>query len=268
MDLLKAAALGVVEGLTEFIPVSSTGHLILAGRWMGEVGPRADLFVVLIQLGAILAVVWHYRRRFLACLPWTVTTPCQAADGRRLLVLLFLATLPVVLIGLFTHRWVLDHLFRPVIVAWSLVAGGIGMLATERWRRPPVVYLAGHLSGAASVGIGLSQVIALVPGVSRSAATICGAMALGVARPAAVEFSFLLAVPAIVGASALELHTHRALLHLSDLPVYLVGIGTAFVSAKVAIRLFLKMASGHNLSGFAWYRIALGVIVLCGLWCG
>lgn len=268
-DLVRAVTLGLVEGATEFIPVSSTGHLILVGHWLGFVGARAAVFEIVIQLGAILAVVWQYPwqyREMLAGRLRDLVLPdrpgADPAGARRLVLALTVAFLPAAVVGFLTHRWITAHLFTPATVAWALVGGGVLMWAVESRRRRPRVETVSGLPLGTAFRIGLAQVASLLPGVSRSAATIMGALVLGVARPAAAEFSFLLAIPVMVAATALGLFSDVGLLRAADVPVFVAGFVTAFVSALFAIRFLLRFVGRHDFRGFALYRIVVGVVIL------
>ncbi len=258
MDYVNALILGLVEGITEFLPVSSTGHLILTGEALGFVGERAKVFEIFIQLGAILAVLWIYRATFTrVALRFT-----RDADARRLLVNLIVAFLPAAVVGLLAHRWIKAHLFGPVTVGAALIAGGVAILLVERLHQRATVERVDQLKTSTALGIGLAQVLSLVPGVSRSGATIMGGLALGLSRPAATEFSFFLAAPVMVAATLFDLLTSRDALTRADAPLFAVGFVAAFVSAVVVVRLFLRYVGRHTFAGFAWYRIALGIAVL------
>ncbi|HEU4697973.1 MAG TPA: undecaprenyl-diphosphate phosphatase [Gemmatimonadales bacterium] len=259
-DLVAAALLGLVEGATEFIPVSSTGHLILAGEALGFVGARAKVFEIFIQLGAILAIVVIYWRKLVGLLGAARREP----RATRLLVNLFVAFLPLALIGLVTHDWITEHLFRPVVVATALVVGGVLILVIERFHPRPSVTEVDDLPVGTAAGIGLAQALALIPGTSRSGATIMGGYAMGLSRAAATEFSFLLAVPVMVVATVYELLKSLSLLTAADVPVFAVGFVTAFLSALVVVRVFLTFVSRHSFAVFAWYRIVFGGVLL--LW--
>ena len=262
MDLLlyiKAAILGVVEGATEFIPVSSTGHLIVAQSLLGFTGARENAFIIFIQLGAILAVVWLYRRRIAE---W-IWNGDRAGEAWRLLLNLFVATLPAIVIGLPTHGWIEAHFFRPVPVALALVAGGAAILLVERFHRPPEVGALERIPLRTAFGVGLIQVLSILfPGVSRSGATILGGMALGLSRPAAAEFSFFLALPAMAGSSLVELAGAREALAWSDAPLFAVGFFVSFGVALAVIRALLAFVARHSFVPFAWYRFAAGAAVL------
>jgi undecaprenyl-diphosphatase len=258
LQLAKAAVMGVVEGATEFIPVSSTGHLILAGEWLGFTGPQASTFEIVIQLGAILAVVWLYRSKVFG----TLAAAPHDAGARRFLVSLFLAFLPSALVGALVHGWIKDHLFNPLTVAWALVAGGAVILFIERWNPPERITRPEEVPAERSLGIGLAQVLSLFPGVSRSGATIMGARCLGLSRSAATEFSFFLAIPTMVAASGYDLVKSRHLLSAADWPTFAVGFIVSFFSAIVVVRAFLGFVARHTFVPFAWYRIAFGGLLL------
>jgi undecaprenyl-diphosphatase len=257
--LLKAALLGLVEGATEFIPVSSTGHLILAQECLGLAGRKEDAFIVFIQLGAILSVVWLYRQKFTHLLMhWR-----RDMRARGLLVNLVIATLPAVIIGLPTADWIEAHLFRPLPVVLALVAGGLAILLIERWHRPPTVDSVDGIPAPKALQVGVLQVLAVVfPGVSRSGATIMGGLAVGLSRRSATEFSFFLAVPAMLGAALVKMAGVRDLIVVSDLPTFGLGFVVSFLSALVVVRALLRFVSHHSFVPFAWYRIALGALLL------
>src|SRR5262245_15780742 len=185
MDLLRAIVLGIVEGVTEFLPVSSTGHLILAGHWLNFEGEQAKTFEVFIQLGAILAVMWEYRRTLIAVV---VRLPSDR-NARRFAINLMVAFLPAAIVGLLAHDWIKEHLFTPITVAWALIVGGVGILLVERFRPGVRVERVDEIQPATALSIGLAQVLSLFPGVSRSGATIMGGLVVGLSRPAATEFS-------------------------------------------------------------------------------
>jgi undecaprenyl-diphosphatase len=258
--LAKAAVLGIVEGVTEFLPVSSTGHLILAGAWLGFTGETAKTFEIFIQLGAILAIVWLYRRRIGQLVGSLGTDP----SSRRFALSLLVAFLPAALVGVALHDFIKRHLFTPVVVASAFVVGGVVILLIERWRPPARIHYAEDTAPSTALGIGLAQVLSLIPGTSRSGATIMGAYCLGLARKAAAEFSFFLAIPVMVAATGFELVKSRYLLHAADVGVFAVGFLTAFASALVVVRAFVAYIGRHTFRPFAWYRIAFGVLLL--LW--
>jgi undecaprenyl-diphosphatase len=255
----QAVILGIVEGVTEYLPVSSTGHLILAGEWVGLQGPVASTFEIFIQLGAVLAVVWHYRARL-----WTVTTRIAAPEGKAFLLPLFVAFLPAAVVGLVLHGWIKEHLFHPLVVAGALVVGGVIILVLERIQVTAKVEDAERVPVRTAFGIGLAQILSLIPGTSRSATTILSGYALGCTRRAATEFSFLLAIPVLGAATLYDLYGSRALLSSGDLMMFGVGTVVAFATALVVIRGFLRYVSGHDFRPFAWYRIGFGIVV--ALW--
>lgn len=257
-DLLRAVILGIVEGVTEFIPVSSTGHLILAGHWLGFTDERAKTFEVFIQLGAILAVVWAYRARFVQALRGL---PGQEVS-RRFALNLAVAFLPAAIVGFLARDLIKAHLFRPEVVAWALVVGGIVMLLIEARRPAVTVADVDGLQPRTALGVGIAQILSLVPGVSRSGATIMGGYLLGLSRPAAAEFSFFLAVPVMFAATGYDLWKSRDVLSAADAPVFLVGFVVAFVSALLVLRAFIAFISRRSFASFAWYRIAFGLGLL------
>lgn len=255
----QAILLGIVEGITEYLPVSSTGHLIIAGELVGLTGPLAATFEIFIQLGAVLAVVWHYRARL-----WTVATRLGAPEGRAFWLPLLVAFLPAAVIGLLIHDWVKAVLFSPLVVAGALVVGGVLILIIERVHPVDRITDAARMPLRTALGIGLAQVLSLIPGTSRSATTILSGYLLGCSRQAATEFSFYLAIPVLGAATLYDLYKSRALLAHQDLMMFAVGTVTAFVVALVVIRAFLKYVSGHDFRAFAWYRIGFGLVV--ALW--
>lgn len=260
---LQATLLGIVEGATEFIPVSSTGHLILAQNLLGFTGKKENAFAIFIQLGAILAVVWLYRQKILD-LTWNWR---RKPEGRRLVINLVVATLPAVVIGLPTEGWIEAHFFKPLPVAMALVLGGVAILAIEHFYRTPSVTSMDHIPLKKAFGVGVIQVLAILfPGVSRSGATIMGGLTLGLSRTAATEFSFFMAIPAMVGASAVKLYGARATLAWSDVPFFSIGFVVSFVVALFVIRALLAYVSRHAFTPFAWYRIVFGALFLGFAW--
>ncbi len=262
MDFLSALILGLVEGVTEFIPVSSTGHLIVVGDWLHFTGERAKVFEIFIQLGAILAVVWLYRstiRR--VALDWK-----GDPASRRLIVNLMIAFLPAAIVGFLAHHWITEHLFNPRTVAGALVAGGFGILLIEGSKPATTLAEVEGMPASKALGIGLAQVLSLFPGVSRSGATIMGGYLLGLSRTAATEFSFFLAIPVMFAATLFELVQSRALLSVADLPVFALGFVTAFVSALLVVKVFLGYVSRSSFAVFAWYRIGFGAALFALYW--
>lgn len=261
--LLKAALLGIVEGVTEFIPVSSTGHLIIVQDWLGFTGKKENAFTVFIQLGAILAVVWLYRQKLFSAL-WNWRKDKAAW---RLIVNLILGTLPAVVVGLPTEDWIEAHFFKPFPVALALVGGGAAILAIERWYQRPLVRSVDGISHRTALLIGVFQVLAIVfPGVSRSGATILGGMAVGLSRVAAAEFSFFLAIPAMFGASLLKMGGIVDVMTPADIPMFGVGFMVSGVSALLVIKGLLAFVSKNSFTVFAWYRIVFGVGLLWMYW--
>jgi undecaprenyl-diphosphatase len=257
-EFLKAFILGIVEGATEFIPVSSTGHLILAGEWLNFEGDVATTFDIFIQLGAILAIVWIYRSRILAAVRYWRTEPA----ARRLIINLAIAFVPAAAVGFFFHGWIREHLFGPVTVAGALVAGGIAILVIERWKPAVRTEHVDDVTHGSALGVGLAQVLSLFPGVSRSGATIMGGLSIGLSREAATEFSFFLAIPVMFAATLFDLVQHRDVLNGSAVPLLAIGFLTAFLSAIVVVKAFVRFVSSHDFTLFAWYRILFGGLLL------
>ncbi len=256
--LIKAVVLGLVEGATEFVPVSSTGHLIVVSEWLGQVDARAKTFDIFIQLGAILAIVWLYRLR----LTRIVLAARHDPSSRRFLGNLILAFLPAAIVGLLAHDWIKERLFNTSVVAWALVVGGIFILLIERWRPTVRITEVGEVPAGTAIGIGLAQVLSLIPGTSRSGATIMGGYALGLSRTAATEFSFFLAIPVMFAATLYDLLKSWGALSASDFPFFAVGFLVSFLSAALVVKAFLAYVSRHSFTVFAWYRIVLGVLLL------
>ncbi|HYJ81142.1 MAG TPA: undecaprenyl-diphosphate phosphatase [Longimicrobiaceae bacterium] len=260
---LKAVILGLVEGITEFIPVSSTGHLILVQDWLGFQGKKENAFIVFIQLGAILAVVWLYRAKFIGVVKNLRTDPA----ARRLALNLVIATVPAVVVGLPTEDWIEAHLFKPFPVALALVLGGVAILLVERFFTRPRIGIADDIPVKTALGVGIIQVLAIIfPGISRSGATILGGLTLGLSRTAATEFSFFLAVPAMFGASVIKMGDVASVMTPADVPVFGVGFVVAFLSALVVIRGLIRYVSRHDFRPFAWYRIVFGIVLIAVYW--
>jgi undecaprenyl-diphosphatase len=261
-DLLTAAVLGVVEGLTEFLPVSSTGHLIVAGSLLGYTGDRAKLFEIVIQAGAILAVCWEFRAKLLA-VAGGVFHDCSA---QRFVLNLFVAFLPAAVLGLAFSKAIKAHLFAPVPVASAFIVGALVILwAERRQRRNPATVRIDSVDAIRwtdALKIGCAQALALIPGTSRSGATIIGGMLFGLSRTAATEFSFFLAIPTLFAATVYELVKNRDLLAGGDLSMIAIGFVVAFVSAFFVVRWLLRYVAHHDFVPFAWYRIAFGVAIL------
>ncbi len=256
--LLKALILGVVEGLTEFLPISSTGHLILVGSLLNFNGEIGKVFEVVIQAGAMLAIILEYRRKFAS----VALGVFREAAARKFILNLVIAFLPAALLGLLLSKYIKQVLFRPVPVAAAFVAGAFVILWVERRNLRVRVEHVDSMSTGDAFKVGLAQTLALIPGTSRSGATIIGGMMFGLSRRAATEFSFFLAVPTLLAAAAYDLFKHRGLLHKQELGVFALGFVTAFVSAFLCIRWLLRYISRHNFNAFAWYRIGFGVLIL------
>jgi undecaprenyl-diphosphatase len=258
--LLLAALMGVVEGVTEFIPVSSTGHLIFVGHVLG-VGTPTGTFEVVIQLGAILAIVWLYRARLFGAVAAAGSSPA----ARRFILNVLLAFLPAAVIGALLARFITSVLFSPWVVAVSLIVGGFAIFAIERWKPRPLIREVDDFGPLLALAIGVCQVVSMIPGVSRAGATIMGAMLLGVDRKPATEFSFFLAIPTMIGASAYELYENQAALSNADMLQIAVGFVVAFISAVVVVRVFVSFVQRSDFRPFAWYRIAAGLAMIAAL---
>jgi len=263
--LVKAAIMGIVEGLTEFLPISSTGHLILAGHLLGLQGERDKVFEIAIQTGAILAVIivyWQKIRSTMAALP-------SEREAQAFALNVLVAFIPAIVLGLAFGKLIKEHLFTPGVVATTFILGGFVILWAEGRHHPKVrIQEAEQMRWTDALKLGLVQCLALVPGTSRSGATIIGGMLLGLSRKAATDFSFYLAIPTLIGAGAYSLVKERASLSADDLPMFLVGLLFSFVSAWLCVRWLLRYISTHDFKPFAWYRIAFGLIVLLTSWTG
>jgi undecaprenyl-diphosphatase len=268
MLLLKAAVMGVVEGLTEFLPISSTGHLILAGALLGFDDEKAKVFDIAIQTGAIFAVIIVYWQKISSTV---VALPTQRL-ARRFVLNVFIAFVPAVVLGLLFGKAIKAHLFTPTVVASTFIIGGIIILWVEGWGRKPLheghpddhvrIINVESMTPLDALKVVLVQCLAMVPGTSRSGATIIGGMLLGMSRKAATDFSFYLAIPTLIGAGAYSLYKERALLSMADLPMFVVGLVFSFLSAWACVRWLLRYISTHNFVPFAWYRIGFGAVVL------
>ena len=254
-EFVYALILGVVEGITEFLPISSTGHLILASALLGATDERWKVFNIVIQTGAMLAVVWEYRARFFRI---------DVALYRNLIV----AFIPAAVIGLVFSKFIKSHLFHAVPVALAFIVGGVIILLVERRSFTPRVEETRAMTWLDALKVGFAQCFALIPGTSRSGATIIGGMLFGLSRRAATEFSFFLAVPTLVAAGGYDLFKNRALLSAHDAPIFGVGLVVAFISAFVVIRWLIRYVATHDFKPFAWYRIVFGLLVLLTAWAG
>jgi undecaprenyl-diphosphatase len=248
-DLVNALILGVVDGLTEFLPISSTGHLILAADLLGATEERWTVFNLVIQTGAMLAVVWEYRARFFRI-------------DQRLYANLVVAFIPAAVLGLVLGGFIKSHLFHAVPVAIAFIVGGLIIFWVDRGERASRIQEAKDMSWRDALKVGFAQCFALIPGTSRSGATIIGGMLFGLSRKAATEFSFFLAVPTLIAAGAYDLLKHRALFSAAHLGELVLGLVVSFVSAFVVIRWLIRYVATHDFRWFAWYRIAFGIAVL------
>jgi len=261
MDLwtaIQALILGVVEGLTEFLPISSTGHQIIVADLLDFGGERAMAFNIIIQLGAILAVVWEFRRKILDVV---IGLPTQRT-AQRFTANLLIAFLPAVVLGVIFADLIHHYLFNPITVATALVVGGVVMLWAERRQHSVRAETVDDMTWKDALKIGFTQCLAMIPGTSRSGSTIIGGLLFGLSRKAATEFSFFLAMPTMVGAAVYSGYKYRELFQASDLPVFAVGFVTAFIFAMIAVKGLLKFIASHSYAAFAWYRIAFGLLIL------
>jgi len=262
--LLKALVLGVVEGLTEFLPISSTGHLILAGDLLGFNDEKAKVFEIVIQTGAMLAVVWEYRERFGRALVGLA----RDRAAQRFALNLVVAFIPAAALGLAFSKLIKAYLFHAVPVALAFVAGGLVILWVEKRQRRATVENVDDMTWRDALKVGIAQAFALIPGTSRSGATIIGGMLFGLSRRAATEFSFFLAVPTLIAAGAYDFWKNRTLFNSGDLGIFAVGSVAAFASAFLCVRWLLRYIASHDFTPFAWYRIVFGAVVLFTAYAG
>ena len=265
MLLAKAAAMGVVEGLTEFLPISSTGHLILAGALLGFDDDKAKVFDIAIQTGAIFAVILVYWEKIRS----TAKAFRYQVEAQRFVLNVFIGFLPAVVLGLLFGKLIKEHLFTPWVVATTFIVGGFIILWAEK--RPPSsvrIRAVEDMRGRDALWVGLVQCLAMIPGTSRSGATIIGGMLLGLSRKAATDFSFFLAIPTLIGAGVYSLYKERALLSVEDIPMFATGLVVSFISAWICVKWLLKYIATHSFEIFAWYRIAFGIVVLATAWTG
>ena len=258
MMTLQAALLGLVEGLTEFLPVSSTGHLILLSDLLGFVGPGSKLFEIVIQLGAILAVCWVYRAKLLA----TALHLHDQVGARHFAGVILAAFLPSMVVGVFAYKTIKEVLFSPVIVSVMLILGGIAMLLIEKFRPQPRIHASEDISLKRAFAIGLFQCLAMIPGMSRAAATIMGGMIMGIDRKTATEFSFFLAIPTMIAATVYDLYKNRQDLTVDGMSLIAIGFICAFVTALIVVRTAIGFVGRHGFAPFAIYRIILGFVML------
>ncbi|MFZ2737494.1 MAG: undecaprenyl-diphosphate phosphatase [Burkholderiaceae bacterium] len=266
--LIKAVVMGVVEGLTEFLPISSTGHLILAGALLGFEDEKSKVFNIAIQTGAILAVIIVYWQKIRATL---IALPNQK-QAQLFALNILIAFIPAVVLGLLFGTMITAHLFTPVVVASTFILGGFVILWAERRQLQmsagPRIQEVEQMTALDALKLGLVQCLAMIPGTSRSGATIIGGMLLGLSRKASVDFSFYLAIPTLIGAGAYSLYKERALLSWADLPLFAVGLLFSFISAWLCVRWLLRYIASQSFVGFAWYRIVFGLVVLATAWSG
>ena len=266
MDLLliKAFILGLVEGATEFLPVSSTGHLILVGELLDFNDEKGKVFEIAIQLAAILAVCWEYRAKLIEVFAGLFSR----VEAQRFLLNLFVAFLPAAILGLLFIKGIKHYLFHAVPVALAFIVGGVLILWAERRKHDIRIQNVEDMRWQDALKVGLAQCLALIPGTSRSGATIIGGLFFGLSRRAATEFSFFLAIPVMFAATFYEMYEHRDLLSGNDLAMFGVGFAASFVSAFYAVRGLLRYISSHDFSAFAWYRIGFGLLVLATSYSG
>ena len=266
--LIKAAIMGIVEGLTEFLPISSTGHLILAGSLLGFDDDKAKVFDIAIQTGAIFAVILVYWQKIRD----TVVSLPTDKQAQQFALNVLIAFIPAVVLGLLFGKAIKAHLFTPVVVASTFIIGGFIILwAEKRQQRNPAtarIHAVEEMTAMDALKVGLVQCLAMIPGTSRSGATIIGGMLLGLSRKASTDFSFFLAIPTLIGAGVYSLYKERALLSMADVPLFGVGLLFSFISAWLCIRWLLRYIATHTFVGFAWYRIAFGLVVLATAFSG
>ena len=256
--LVTALILGVIEGLTEFLPVSSTGHLIIFGDLLNYTDAQSKVFKIVIQLAAILAVCWDYRERIASVVGGLRTDPA----AQRFTGHLIIAFLPAAVLGLLFYKIIKGYLFNPLTVATMLILGGLLILYIEKRAYHPRLNSVEEMSWKDALKVGFAQSLAMIPGTSRSGATIMGGLIFGLSRKTAAEFSFFLAIPTMFAATAYDLYKNWALLSVNDLPVFAVGFVASFLAAMVAVKAFIKFVSNNSFAPFAWYRIAFGIFVL------
>ncbi|MBK1641649.1 undecaprenyl-diphosphatase [Chromatium okenii] len=262
--LLKALLLGVVEGLTEFLPISSTGHLIIVGSLLDYTDEHSKVFKIVIQFAAILAVCWFYRQRLVQ----VVSGLGHAGAERQFVGNILIAFAPALVLGVLFHHTIKTYLFNPFTVAAALIGGGLLILYIERQPRQPRFNTITDIGWREALKVGLAQTLAMVPGVSRAGATIMGGVVFGLSRSAATELSFFLAIPTMLAATVYDLYHARNLLTVADLPVFIVGFIAAFIAASLTVKILLRYVATHSFTVFAWYRIGFGVFVLVTAYTG
>ena len=261
---IKVLILGVVEGLTEFLPVSSTGHLIIVGQLLGFNDEKGKIFEIVIQTGAMLAIVWEYRVKFAGL----ITGLAHDRKAQQFVINLAVAFLPAAVLGLAFGKYIKAALFKPVPVAIAFIVGGLIILWAERRSHVVTVQSVDDMSWTDALKVGCAQAFALIPGTSRSGATIIGGLLFGLSRRAATEFSFFLAVPTLIAAGAYDLFKNRALFDAGDIGMFAVGMVVSFGAAFLCVRWLLRYIANHDFTPFAWYRIAFGVVVLLTAYSG
>ena len=255
---IQALILGVVEGLTEFLPISSTGHQIIVADLLDFGGERAMAFNIIIQLGAILAVVWEFRRKILD----VVTGLPTQRNAQRFTINLLIAFLPAVVLGVIFADLIHHYLFNPITVATALVVGGVIMLWAERREHEVHAETVDDITWKDALKVGFAQCLAMIPGTSRSGSTIIGGLLFGLSRKTATEISFFLAMPTMVGAAVYSGYKYRDRFQPADLPVFAIGFITSFIFAMIAVKGLLKFIASHSYAAFAWYRIGFGLLIL------
>jgi undecaprenyl-diphosphatase len=263
--LIKVTVMGIVEGLTEFLPISSTGHLILTGALIGFDDDKAKVFDIAIQTGAILAVIIVYWQKIQDTL---VNLP-SSRQAQRFALNVFIGFLPAAVLGLLVYKTIKEHLFNPGVVAGAFIVGAFIILWVEKIAKPvPRINSVDDMTPMDAFKVGLVQCLGMIPGTSRSGATIIGGMLLGLSRKVAAEFSFFLAIPTLIGAGVYSLYKERAILSMADVPMFALGFVVSFLSAWLCIRWLLRFIATHSFVGFAYYRIAFGIVVLLTAWTG
>lgn len=262
--LLKALILGIVEGITEFLPISSTGHMIIVGDLLNFNSESGKVFEIVIQFAAILAVCWDYRQRLIQAVGGLARDPLQ----QRFVMLLIIAFLPAGVLGLLFHHAIKTYLFNPITVATALVIGGVVIIYLEKRRHTIRINSVDDMNWKQALPIGFAQSLAMIPGVSRAGATIMGGLVLGLSRKSATEFSFFLAIPTMTAATLYDVYKNWSSLHAGDLPVFVVGFIASFIAAMITVRALLRFVAHHTFIPFAWYRIVFGGFVLLTYYSG
>ena len=263
--LLKALILGIVEGLTEFLPISSTGHLILVGDLLNFNNERGKVFEIVIQTGAILAICWEYHHKIGSVLAGLMK---WQEEAKKFTLNLMIAFMPLAVLGLLFGKFLKAHLFKPIPVALAFIVGALIIFWAEKREHKITITVVDDLTPLDALKLGCAQALALIPGMSRSGSTIIGGLLFGLSRKAATEFSFFLAIPTLIVAGLYDLYKHRDLLNADDLSLFGVGLIASFISALLAVRGLLRYISNHDFTAFAWYRIAFGVVVIATAYSG